>query len=174
MRKTLGIFMAAAMIAAGSMSACSSSQPAETTAAETTVAETTAEETTVEETTEAASEESSDELSDEEMKSLYVAFAESLQNVIDEKDLSQIAELMTYPAYIGIDDGVVVESEEDFLKLDADKVFTDELIKAVEEADLDATEVTEAGFVVGDPSGKPNVTFGLGEDGKLGITGINY
>lgn len=41
-------------------------------------------------------------------------------------------------------------------------------------ADLDSIEVSKAGFVVGDPSGNPNVIIGLGSDDTIGITGINY
>lgn len=178
MKKKLCMIMAAAMIASVGVTACSS-KPAETTAAETTVEETTVEETTAEETTEAeesseAEESAEDELSEDELAAMYQAFAESLQKVIGQKDLKQLAELVVYPCYVGIDDGVVVENEDEFLALDAEKVFTDELIAAVEGADLENTEVTEAGYVVGDPSGKPNVTFGLDAEGTMGITGINY
>ena len=173
MKKSLSVLMMAAMVAGTSLTACSS-KPAETTAAETTAE---AVESTENEATEAEAEEAETEeetVSEAELTDLYRDFAESLQNVIGEKDMEDLAELMVYPSYIGIDDGVVVESEEDFLALDADKVFTDALIAAVEAADVDAIEPVEAGFVVGDESGTPNVTFGLDEEGTMGIVGINY
>lgn len=179
MKKKLCVIMAAAMLASVSVTACSG-KAAETTAAETTVEETTAEEITVEETTaeetteEETSSEDDDELSPEELKAMYQGFAESLQSVIGLKDLKELSELVVYPCYVGIDDGVVVENDEEFLALDPEKVFTDDLIAAVEGADLEKAEVTEAGYVVGDPSGKPNVTFGLDAEGTMGITGINY
>lgn len=134
------------------------------------------EETTQDETAAAEETENSgaDELSEEELAGLYHAFGESLQAVIGKKSMEDMAELLGYPCYVGIDDGVVVENKEQFLALDADKVFTDELVSAVENADLDAIEVSEAGFVVGDPSGKPNVAIGLDSNGTIGITGINY
>ena len=173
MKKRLCVLMAAAMLASVGVTACSS-KPAETTAEETAVEETTAEETSEAEESSEVEESAEDELSDEELTALYQGFAESLQKVIGQKDLNQLAELVVYPCYVGIDDGVVVENEDEFLALDAEKVFTDELITAVEDADLENTEVTEAGYVVGDPSGKPNVTFGLDAEGTMGITGINY
>lgn len=177
MKKSLSVLMMAAMVAGTSLTACSS-KPAETTAAETTaeaIESTENEATEAEAETEEAEENAEEEtVSEAELTSLYRDFAESLQNVIGEKDMEDLAELMVYPSYIGIDDGVVVESEEDFLALDADKVFTDALIAAVEAADVDAIEPVEAGFVVGDESGTPNVTFGLDEEGTMGIVGINY
>lgn len=177
MKKSLSVLMMAAMVAGTSLTACSS-KPAETTAAETTaeaIESTENQATEAEAETEEAEENAEEEtVSEAELTSLYRDFAESLQNVIGEKDMEDLAELMVYPSYIGIDDGVVVESEEDFLALDADKVFTDALIAAVEAADVDAIEPVEAGFVVGDESGTPNVTFGLDEEGTMGIVGINY
>lgn len=133
--------------------------------------ETVQEETTVPEEAEGSGE---DEISEEELADLYHAFGESLQAVIGKRSMEDMAELLGYPCYVGIDDGVVVENKEQFLALDADKVFTDELVNAVENADLDAIEVSAAGFVVGDPSGKPNVTIGLDSNGTIGVTGINY
>lgn len=189
MKKSLRVLMMAAMVAGTSLTACSS-KPAETTAAETTAeaaestetnaAEAETEETETKEAIEAEEKESEENAAEEEtfsetaLTERYRDFAESLQHIIGEKDMEDLAELMVYPSYIGIDDGVVVESEEDFLALDADKVFTDALIAAVEAADVDAIEPVEAGFVVGDESGTPNVTFGLDEEGTMGIVGINY
>ena len=60
------------------------------------------------------------------------------------------------------------------MALDADKVFTDALIEAVKTADVSSNELTKAGFIVGDPSGKPAATFGLDKEGSIGITAINY
>lgn len=148
----------------------------ETVQEETVQEETVQEETVQQETAGVEETENSDEdaLSEEELAGLYHAFGESLQAVVSEKSMEDMAELLGYPCYVGIDDGVVVENEEEFMALDADKVFTDDLVNAVENADLDAIEVSEAGFVVGDPAGKPNVTIGLDSSGKIGITGINY
>ena len=88
--------------------------------------------------------------------------------------MNDLAELLVYPSYIGIDDGIVVNNRTEFMALDADKVFTDALIEAVKTADVSSTELTKAGFIVGDPSVKPAVTFGLDKEGSIGITAINY
>lgn len=102
-------------------------------------------------------------------------FAKSLQESIGDRNMEDIAVLMSYPCYIGYGDGTdtTVETEEDFLALDAEKVFSDELVEAVKNADVDSIEMVAAGLVVGDESGKPNVTFGLGGDETVGIIGIN-
>ena len=66
-----------------------------------------------------------------------------------------------------------MESEEDFLALDPAEVFTDELKSAVAAADPEALEPSEAGFVLSDENGKPNVIFGV-VGGELAVKGINY
>ena len=158
MRKSIYTLMVSTLIAAASMTACSS-QPSETTTAETTAAESTQEDET---------------LSEKEITELYRGFARSLQSIIANKNMNDLAELLVYPSYIGIDDGIVVNNRTEFMALDADKVFTDALIEAVKTADVSSTELTKAGFIVGNPSGKPAVTFGLDKEGSIGITGINY
>lgn len=130
--------------------------------------ETAAEETeAVEETT----------LSGEEQKMLeteYKALAKGVQDMIGERDLEKLKEAVAYPCYVGVGDGVTVDSEEEFMDLNPDEVFTDELIEAVKGADIDSLSVVKAGLVVGEPSGKPNITIGLGSDKRAGIVGINY
>ena len=172
MRKSIYTLMVSTLIAAASMTACSS-QPSETTTTETTAAESTqengtsAESSDASETTTAGEKETAqttdadhaedETLSEKEITELYRGFARSL-----------------YPSYIGIDDGIVVNNRTEFMALDADKVFTDALIEAVKTADVSSTELTKAGFIVGDPSGKPAVTLGLDKEGSIGITAINY
>ena len=180
MRKSIYTLMVSTLIAAASMTACSS-QPSETTTAETTAAESTqetdtsAESSDASETTTADADYAEDEtLSEKEITELYRGFARSLQSIIANKNMNDLAELLVYPSYIGIDDGIVVNNRTEFMALDADKVFTDALIEAVKTADVSSTELTKAGFIVGDPSGKPAVTFGLDKEGSIGITGINY
>ncbi len=191
MRKSIYILMASSLIAAASMTACSG-KPAETATAESSADSTASEESTADSSTgtdttgsetdetqetAAGTETENDEnetLSEEEITELYRGFARSLQNSISSKNMNDLAELLVYPSYIGIDDGIVVNNRAEFLALDADKVFTDALIEAVKSADVASTELTEAGFIVGDPSGKPAVTFGLDKEGSIGITGINY
>ncbi len=88
--------------------------------------------------------------------------------------MEKLKKLVVYPCYVGVGDGVTVDSEEEFMDLNPDAVFTDELIDAVKGADLDSLKMTEAGLAVGDKSGKPNIIIGLGEDKRIGIVGINY
>lgn len=171
MKKKLMVCMVAIMTAGIVLIGCGKNDAADTVQEEAVQEETVQEETTVQEEAEGSGE---DEISEEELAGLYHAFGESLQAVIGKRSMEDMAELLGYPCYVGIDDGVVVENEEQFLALDADKVFTDELVNAVENADLDAIEVSAAGFVVGDSSGKPNVTIGLDSNGTIGVTGINY
>ena len=191
MRKSIYILMASSLIAAASMTACSG-KPAETATEESSADSTASEESTADSSTgtdttgsetdetqetAAGTETENDEnetLSEEEITELYRGFARSLQNSISSKNMNDLAELLVYPSYIGIDAGIVVNNRAEFLALDADKVFTDALIEAVKSADVASTELTEAGFIVGDPSGKPAVTFGLDKEGSIGITGINY
>lgn len=100
-------------------------------------------------------------------------FAVQVQAVVASDDLQGLADLTAYPVYVGIGEGQAVESEEDFLALDPAEVFTDELKSAVASADPEALEPSEAGFVLSDENGKPNVIFGV-VDGELAVRGINY
>lgn len=176
MKKKLMVCMVAIMTAGIVLIGCGKNDAADTVQEEAVQEEAVQEEIVQEETTvpEEAEGSGEDEISEEELAGLYHAFGESLQAVIGKRSMEDLAELLGYPCYVGIDDGVVVENKEQFLALDADKVFTDELVNAVENADLDAIEVSAAGFVVGDPSGKPNVTIRLDSNGTIGVTGINY
>lgn len=100
-------------------------------------------------------------------------FAVQVQAVVASDDLQGLADLTAYPVYVGIGEGQAVESEEDFLALDPAEVFTDELKSAVAAADPEALEPSEAGFVLSDENGKPNIIFGV-VDGELAVKGINY
>ena len=66
----------------------------------------------------------------------------------------------------------VVETREDFLKLGADTVFTEELLESVENADIENFQPSMAGFSISD-GGTANINFGVA-DGTLAINGINY
>ena len=190
MRKSIYTLMVSTLIAAASMTACSS-QPSETTTAETTAAESTQENDTsaesndASETTTAGEKETAqttdadhaedETLSEKEITELYRGFARSLQSIIANKNMNDLAELLVYLPSVAIN-GKTVEynTPQQIMALDADKVFTDALIEAVKTADVSSTELTKAGFIVGDPSGKPAVTFGLDKEGSIGITAINY
>ncbi len=73
---------------------------------------------------------------------------------------------------MGLPDVDVVETREDFLKLGADEVFTDDLLESIEKADIDDLQPSMAGFSVSDGR-TANINFGVA-DGVLAINGINY
>ncbi len=99
-------------------------------------------------------------------------FATKIVAAVDAKDIDALAELVVYPTYVGLGEGIEVAAKEDFVAIGADKLFTDELIAAVDATDLSTLTATEAGYILGD--GKPNIIFAYGADNTLGITGINY
>lgn len=99
-------------------------------------------------------------------------FAGKVKDAAAQKDLEALAELTAFPVYVGLPDVNVVETKEDFLKLGAETVFTDELLKSVEAADIDNFQPSMAGFSISG-GGTANINFGV-VDGVLAITGINY
>lgn len=101
-----------------------------------------------------------------------MAFAEKIQEAAARKDLAALAELTAFPVYVGLPDVGVVETKEDFLNLGAEAVFTDELLKAVKNADMDHFQPCMAGFSVSD-GGTASINFGVA-DGVLAVNGINY
>lgn len=99
-------------------------------------------------------------------------FAEKVQDVTAQKDLEALAELAAFPIYVGLPDAGLVETKEDFLKLDAEAVFTDELLESIEKADLENFQPCMAGFPITD--GRiASISFGV-VDGKLAVIAINY
>ena len=100
------------------------------------------------------------------------AFAQKVKDAAAEKDLEALAELTAFPVYVGLPDVDVVETREDFLKLGADEVFTDDLLESIEKADIDDLQPSMAGFSVSDGR-TANINFGV-VDGVLAINGINY
>ncbi len=102
------------------------------------------------------------------------AFADKVKEAVAAKDLEALADLTSFPVYVGLPDtDGGVETREDFLALGADNVFTQELLDSVAAADTGSLQPSMAGFVLSNESGRPNVIFGV-VDGKLAVTGINY
>ena len=99
-------------------------------------------------------------------------FAEKVKDVTAQKDLEALAELTSFPVYVGLPDVDVVETKEDFLNLGAGAVFTDELLKSIEMADIENFQPSMAGFSISDGS-TANIIFGV-VDGVLAVNGINY
>lgn len=101
------------------------------------------------------------------------AFAEQIQAAVAEKDLEALADLASYPLYIGFSDGgESVESREDLIALEADRIFSEELVSEIAGTDPGGLAPSKAGFALS-ASGRPNVVFSV-VDGRLAIVGINY
>ena len=99
-------------------------------------------------------------------------FAQKVQDVTAKKDLEGLAALTSFPVYVGLPGVYVVESKEEFLSLGADKVFTEELMKSVEMAEIENFQPSKAGFSISG-GGTANINFGV-VNGVLAISGINY
>lgn len=99
-------------------------------------------------------------------------FAEKVKAAAASKDLDALADLTAFPVYVNLPDAGVVATREDFLKLGAETVFTEELLKSVEMADIEDFQPSMAGFSISD-GGTANIIFGV-VDGVLAISGINY
>lgn len=105
-----------------------------------------------------------------------VDFAEKIKSAVAAKDQEALADLVNYPVYISFkDEGQTVDTKEDFMKLDASELFTDDLLNAVANADEseDVLSPSMAGFNLYSNDASASLTFSV-QDGKLGITGINY
>lgn len=154
------------------------------TTAEATV-ETTAE-TTTETTTEATAQESPETSAEsgKDASGVYednfsvdkeaaAAFGKQVKEAVAAKDLEKLADLTAFPVYLGLgDDGGPVESREEFLKIEADKIFTKKMLDSIAAADENSLEPSMAGFVLAGGNGDADIIFGV-RDGVLAVTGIN-
>ncbi|MDE6404858.1 MAG: hypothetical protein K2M20_04300 [Lachnospiraceae bacterium] len=95
------------------------------------------------------------------------AFAGQIQAAVADKDMEAVSKLCSYPLAVN---GEAVESEDAFMELGADVIFTEERCAVIEAVDVSALEETMAGVVMGDAT--PNIIF-KSVDGELRITGIN-
>lgn len=102
------------------------------------------------------------------------AFGRSVKEAVAAKDLEKLADLTAYPVYIGFaDGGVSVENKEEMFALGEEKIFTQEWMDAIAQADETALSPSMAGFVLTGGDSGANIVFGL-RDGKLAVSGINY
>lgn len=99
-------------------------------------------------------------------------FAQKIKDAVAKKDLEALAQLTAFPVYVGLENVGMVETKEDFLKLGAETVFTEELLKSVSMAEIDDYQPCMAGFPVSD-GGITGINFGV-VDGALAVNGINY
>lgn len=98
-------------------------------------------------------------------------FADKIKAAAAARDIEALADLTSFPVYVGIEKGGV-ETREEFIALGAERVFTPELVSAIEGADLSKLSPSMAGFTIS-KDGTPNIIFGVVE-GNLAISGINY
>ena len=98
-------------------------------------------------------------------------FAEKVQKAVAGKDMVALADLCAYPVYVslGEGEGEEISDRESFLELDADKLFTDGMLKEIADTDVDTREQFGAGVIMGNEN---NVIFN-NVDGQAAITGIN-
>lgn len=132
-----------------------------------------------------ADEQSADEGASEESEGTYednfavdtetaAAFGKEIKEAVAAKDMEKLADLTTFPVYVGLtEEGMVVETREDFIALGAEKLFTEEMVQSIAGADEKSLSPSMAGFTLYDGDDAPSITFGV-QEGKLGISGINY
>ena len=98
-------------------------------------------------------------------------FAEKVQKAVADKDMEALAGLCAYPVYVSLGEGQGEEiaDEAAFLKMDADKIFTESLLKEIADTDVDTLEQCGAGVIMG---GENSIIFN-NVDGQAAITGIN-
>lgn len=101
-------------------------------------------------------------------------FAGMIKEAVAEKNIEKLADLTGFPVYVGFEkEGLIVENREDFTALNAEQLFTDEMVNSIAGADESSLSPSMAGFTMYDKDGAPSITFGV-QDGKLAISGINY
>ena len=98
-------------------------------------------------------------------------FAEKVQKAVADKDMEALAGLCAYPVYVSLGEGQGEEiaDEAAFLKMDADKIFTESLLKEIADTDVDTLEQFGAGVIMG---GENSIIFNS-VDVQAAITGIN-
>ena len=192
MKRKLAV-LGTAIMAAAAITACSGKDAKTTTAAEVvTQADTTAGmtdgETGAASDSETAAESQSSESASQEAALLEEAedvshagaeleqseikpFAEKVQKAVADKDMEALAGLCAYPVYVSLGEGQGEEiaDEAAFLKMDADKIFTESLLKEIADTDVDTLEQFGAGVIMG---GENSIIFN-NVDGQAAITGIN-
>jgi len=93
---------------------------------------------------------------------------------LNKKDIEKLADLTSFPVYVGLSkENPVIYTMEEFIAIDANLLFSEEMITSIAGADETTLKPSRAGFTLHGPNGMPSITFGI-QNGKLGISGINY
>lgn len=100
-------------------------------------------------------------------------FGRRIKEAVAQKDVEKLAELTGFPVYVGLSGGIVVETREDFIALDAEELLSEEMVSSMAESDENNLSPSMAGFTLHGSGGAPSITFGV-RDGHLAISGINY
>lgn len=103
-------------------------------------------------------------------------FGKKVKESVAKKDIEELSNLVAYPVYIGFpDEGIIIENKEDFVLIDKERFFTQEMLTSIELSDEATLEPSMAGFTLMSSSENsvPSITFSI-VNGKLGIVGINY
>ncbi len=101
-------------------------------------------------------------------------FGRSVKEAVAAKNLEKLADMTAFPVYIGFEDGgISVESKEEMTALGEEKIFTQEWMDSIAQADETALSPSMAGFVLTGENGGSNIVFGM-RDGELAVSGINY
>ena len=111
--------------------------------------------------------EQAEDLTAEEIKT----FAGKVQKAVADKDIKALADLCAYPVYVSLSEGEgsEIDNKEAFIALDAAKMFTEGMLKEIEETDPATLEQFGAGVIMGNEN---NIIFN-NVDGRPSITGIN-
>lgn len=105
---------------------------------------------------------------------VVAAYGKRIKEAVAAKNLEALADLTSFPTYVGfVDNGVVVDTREDFLALGADKIFTQEMVDSIAAADESNLSPSMAGFLLCGKDDMPSIIYGIVE-GRLAIQGINY
>lgn len=103
-------------------------------------------------------------------------FAEKIKECVADKNLERLADLVSYPTYVGFPEGgKIIETKKDFLALDQEKLFTKEMLESIAGADIEKLEASMAGFTMCKDFDEhtPSINFSM-VNGEFGITGINF
>ncbi len=85
-------------------------------------------------------------------KTDYKSYAKELVEIVKNKDMEGLADHIDFPAFISCvkTNGGMVDTKEDFMKLDPAEIFSDEMEAAIEKVDVETLEPVMAGIVLGD------------------------
>ena len=76
------------------------------------------------------------------------AYAGAIREAVADRDLEKLADLTGFPVYVGLEGVDIVETREDFLALDPEAVFSDEMVSSIVKADISGLEPSMAGLTM--------------------------